>query len=466
MARWLIILMIFNTSINSEESSILFSTEDAKEYELRKRGNQGQGLFKDGKFLKFYPIVSRQDLNRLLVDLDKYSLSDEQRNKLKTELLSTYNDELRPATDEQLIETSFALSKLAEKTLANKEVECNEENGIKTPTNKTKKNEEYVYCECELPKDIKLALNDNSSAPSFDGEYWDDYSLVGNVEESSLRINTSNDNHLHGLFSKAGGQDLDGNDRGRTFGLNLDYSLIGSEGEFRVNYESVIFTQLKEADKDGYYYVNEDGEFLQDLLERNRLDVSLRRLMDKDKYLIVGVELEQLTDDGKVAGPIQRAWHKINKKNIQYDNQDYRDDEINLTVYGGLGKSWMKDIGNWKCTSKIEGTLGQNILNFDDTYIKARGEVEFNSNDLLGGREENPFVLLSAWAEGSLETEGDYTTGAGVTMSFPRQLGKWEIKPEVGFSIKDEKEDRYFSQAQSTKLEPESHIGITFSRKF
>uniref|UniRef100_UPI003564C664 hypothetical protein n=1 Tax=Halobacteriovorax sp. TaxID=2020862 RepID=UPI003564C664 len=201
------------------------------------------------------------------------------------------------------------------------------------------------------------------------------------------------------------------------------------------------------------------------LLERNRLDVSLRRLMDKDKYLIMGVELEELTDDGRAAGPIQQAWHKLGN-NIKYDNQDFRDDEINLTVYGGIGKSWMNDLGNWKCTSKIEGTIGQNVLNFDDTYIKARGEVEFSSNELLGGSEENPFVLLSAWAEGSLETEDDYTAGAGVAMSFPRQVGKWEIKPEVGFSIKNEKEDRYFSQSQSTKLEPESHIGITFSRKF
>ncbi|WP_372655931.1 hypothetical protein, partial [Halobacteriovorax sp.] len=311
MSRWFIIFMILNSSINSEESSIVFSTKDSKEFELRKRGNQGQGLFKDGKFLKFYPVVTRQDMNNLLEDLNEYSLSDAQSEKLKAELLSSYADELKGPTDEQLIETSFALSKLAEKALADKEVECNESNGIKTPSTDVKKKEEYIYCECELPKEMKLSIEEGLSAPSFDGEYWDDYSLVGKVEKSSLRINTSNDNHLHGLFAKAGGKELDGNDRGRTFGMNLDYSLVGSEGEFRVNYESVIFTQLHEAGEENKFYINDSGEFLQDLLERNRLDVSLRRLMDKDKYLIMGVELEELTDDGRAAGPIQQAWHKL-----------------------------------------------------------------------------------------------------------------------------------------------------------
>lgn len=463
MKKWTILLFLLAVNASSSESVINFESEGA-DYSLKKRGDLGQGLFKNGKFIRFYPLSTRDEVNALVNDLSLYDISSESREEIESYINDDFASKLKPASNEELLQTSLVLGAIATEALAEKEVECNEENGIKTSSNKKEKME-TVYCECELPEgsDAKVA---SIGVPTFEGEYWDDYSILGKIESSSYTINTSNDNHLHGGYGTLGGTG-DGNDRGRTFGLNLDYKLVGEEGEFRINYESVIFTQLYEGSSEDRFLINDKGELKQDLLERNRLDTSLRKRYDRDDYFIAGVQLEQLTDDGNVSGPIQKAWHKLSgTKNIQYDNQDFRDDEVNLTLYGGLGREWMKDLGNWKCTSRIEGTIGHNILNHSDSYIKVRGEVDLNSNTLLGGSKDNPFVLVSLWAEGSLETEGGSEKGAGVNMSFPVEVGKWQVKPQVGFSIKDEKEDRYFSQKQSIKLEPESHIGITFTRKF
>lgn len=471
MKSWLIatsFLFIFTQPINAAEITFFAGK---KKVEIRKQGESGEGLFEDDRFIRFYPVVSREDLDVLIDDLEKYPIKDSELARVKASLQENFSNNLKPASSEDLIRTSLALGKLADEALAvSDDIECNEENGLKTKTPKKKVTEDKVYCECELPKGQRLGIVNSNKIRSFDGEYWDDYSLLGEIESSSLLINTSNDNHLHGLWRKIASPESDGNDRGRTFGLNLDYRLKGSVGEFRLGYESVIFTQLKET-KPGSnsFYVNEDNAYLQDLVERNRLDASLRRdINDNGTFFIAGAELEQLTDDGSVAGPLQQAWHKTWQEagNVQYDNQDHMNDEVNFTLYGGLGKSWMSDLGNWKCTSTIEGTIGHNLLNSGDTYAKARGEIELNSNTFLGGSKENPFLLVSMWAEGSVETEGGNQTAAGLNLSTPIQVGKWQVSPQVGYSIKNEKEDRLFTQSQSSKIEAESHIGITFTRKF
>ncbi len=469
MKHYLMALILLAINISSSAAELVFFS-DKKRVEIKKQGSAGEGLFEDGTFIRFYPIVSRSDLKLLIQDIEKYPADSKELDRIKKLLTKRFEEKLNPATSEELIRTSLALGKVAEEALAPRdEIECNQENGLKTPVATKETKEEKIYCECELPEDANFEYG-LASAPTFEGEYWDDYSILGKIESSSLLINTSNDNHLHGLWRKMAGPEYDGNDRGRTFGLNLDYTLKGSEGEFRLNYESVIFTQLAEtAPGSNRFYVNDEGAYRQDLLERNRLDMSLRRNIDNDGvYYIAGVELEELSDEGRVGGPLQEAWHKAFKKagNIQYDNQDHMDDEINLTLYGGLGKTWMKDIGNWKCTSTIEGTIGYNILDSEDAYFKTRGSLEINSNEFLGRTKESPFFLLTLWAEGSLETKGGNQTGAGVNLSFPREVGKWQIAPQIGFSVKDEKEDRFFSQQQSIKIEPESHIGITFTRKF
>ena len=469
MRSWLMaILFSFINSYSVCADTVFFA--DKTKVEVKEQGEGGEGLFEDDRFIRFYPVVSREDLNVLISDLEKYPIKDSELARVKSSLQERFSAKLKPASSEDLIKTSLALGKLADAALAvSDDIECNEKNGLKTPVKEKKSKEEKVYCECELPDGQRLGIIDSSKALSFDGKYWDDYSLLGEIESSSLFINTSNDNHLHGLWRRMTSPEHDGNDRGRTFGLNLDYSLKGTDGEFRLDYESVIFTQMKETSPGtNMFWVNDEGDFKQDLIERNRLDGSLRKNLGNDgTFFIAGAELEQLTDDGSVAGPMQDAWHKIWKDDVvQYENQDHMDDEINLTLYGGLGKSWMSDLGNWKCTTTIEGTIGQNVLDIGDTYVKVRGEVDLNSNTMFGGTKENPFLLVSMWAEGSVETEGGNQSAAGLNLSTPIKVGKWQVSPQVGVSIKNEKEDRYFSQSQSMKLEPESHIGITFTRKF
>jgi hypothetical protein len=461
----------------SAKESVIFIVKDHK-LEVRAKETLGHGIFKDDKFIHFIPISSRDDLKSITKVLKKLGLSDSQLEEALKYTSEHFENELKAPTTTDLIKTSLALSAVAEKALNREiEVDCHEKTSKNNIPKISKEKKEpqktaEVYCECELPKGA-IAKFEKATAPSFEGEYFDDFSLLGDLESSEFTINTTNDNHLHGLWKKFSGAESDGNDRGRTFGLNLDYKLKGSDGEFRIMFESTIFTQLKETSPgSNNFYIRRDGNgdttYLQDLLERNRLDISLRKNLDvNDMFLIGGVELEQLTDNGSFSDPIQKAWHGAWDSNtVQYENQDFMDDKMNLTVYGGLGKDWLHDLGKWKCRTRIEGTIGQNLLDVGDTFAKVRTEVELNSNEVFGGSEDNPYFLISMWAQGSAETQGGHEKGAGIQVAFPIKVNDWQIKPHFGISIKDEKEDRLFTQSQSMKIEPESSIGITFSKKF
>ena len=114
----------------------------------------------------------------------------------------------------------------------------------------------------------------------------------------------------------------------------------------------------------------------------------------------------------------------------------------------------------------MEGTVGVNVLDASDAFIKGRAEVELNSNKVLGGTKENPWFLVSLWVEGSLENQGENQYGTGVKISSPISVGNWTVEPAIGMSLSVDKEDYLFKQSQSTKIEPQSHIGLTFKRKF
>lgn len=434
-------------------------------------GNKGQNIYLNDKLIHFVPISNRGDISNASKVISDYGLNPEQISELDHFLGTTFDSTMKAPDNKDLVAASFQIAKEASDIMS-QEVK---EDCLKTsePVKEVAIDnlDDEIYCECQLPKELQIADEDYFKvSEGFEDEYWDDYSLIGEVEEISFSLDSTNDNHLHGLWRRIASPELDGNDRGRTFGLNLDYKAVGDLGEIQIAFESVLFTQLYETSPgSGLFFLNQDDQYFQDQAERNTLDLKLlRRTGLGDDFVIAGFELQQLTDDGNVAGPIQDAWHELLKKEnaVQYTNQNYMEDDLDLTLYGGLGKDWFSDLGNWKCRSRLEGTIGVNVLDTEDVFIKTRGEVELNSNKVFGGTEDNPWFLVSMWAEGSLENQGENQYGAGVSVKSPIRVGDWTVEPKIGMSIEVQKEDFMFSQAQSRKIEPQSHIGITFRRKF
>jgi hypothetical protein len=434
-------------------------------------GSRGQNIYLNEKLVHFVPITNRADLDYAGAVIGDYGLNDSQREVLNKFLSDNFDSSLKSAESKDLVEASFLLGKEASKVMSKEhDDDCLQTKEKKEIVLKRKSKDAEIYCECELPRTFKIKDEDRFKlSKGFDDKYWDDFSLIGEVEEISLTLDTTNDNHLHGLWRKLTSKEFDGNDRGRTFGLNLDYKAVGDLGEIQIAYESVLFTQLKETSPgSNLFYVDGEGNYYQDQVERNKIDFKiLRKYGLDDQFIIGGFELQQTTDDGKVVGPIQDAWHELFKEqSIQYNNQEFMEDDIDLTLYGGIGKDWFSDLGNWKCRTRLEGTAGVNVLDANDVFAKGRGEIELSSDQVFGGSKDNPWFLISLWAEGSVENQGENEYGAGVRVRTPIKVKEWTIEPQIGMSLEADKHDHMFTQSQSTKIEPQSHLGITFRRKF
>jgi hypothetical protein len=468
--RFLIALFSIISAVFAAEGQVDFKV-DGQDLSVVSKGNDGHVILLNGKITHFVPINNRADISVAHSSIKAFGLDKEQAEKLDKYLKEQFEMSLNSPTTSDLLVTSMGLADQSIKIMSQEfKEDCYKDKEEILNKKKAEEVKKVVYCECELPDELTKKIGKEKFVPSFEDSYIKDYSFFGDIEKVSLGIDTSNDNHLHGLWRNITSPELDGNDRGRTFGVNLDFELVGELAELQLSYESEIFTQLRETSPgSGLFFVDDDRKFLQDQLERNTLDLKLlKRVGDGNTFAISGFELQELTDEGNVAGPLQDGWHKLFKENnvIQYANQDFMEDQINFSIYGGVGREWLSDLGNWKCRTRLEGTAGVNVLNTDDAFLKVRGETELNSNKLFDGSEDNPWFLVSLWGEGSLETEGDNQYGLGMTVKSPIEVNDWVIEPSLGMSLQSEKEDKFFSQSQSLKLEPQSHIGITFTRKF
>ncbi|WP_127716365.1 hypothetical protein [Halobacteriovorax sp. HLS] len=467
----LILVLILCQSVAAED--IVFSVR-SQQLKVAPIDGRGHNVYLNDKLVHFIPVTSRSDIRSAAMAISDYGLDDKQKTKLFNYLNSDFDNSLKGASEEDLLKASLEIGRTAQKIISEEiKEDClknSKDISQKKKAAPAKKTQE-IYCECELPNNMKLSDEDIFKlTPSNEDKYWNDFSLLGEIEEISFGLDTTNDNHLHGLWRNIASPELDGNDRGRTFGINLDFKAVGSKGELQISYESEIFTQMRETSPgSGYFYIDGDNKFLQDQLERNRLDLKLlRNIEGTNTYVISGFELQQLTDDGSVAGPLQDAWHGLYENNnvIQYTNQDFMKNDVDLTLYGGVGKEWLSDLGNWKCRTRAEFTAGVNVLDMEDSFVKARGEIDLNSNKLFDGDEDNPWFIVSMWAEASVENQGTNQHGTGVNVKFPIEVSSWRIEPSIGMSLEYEKEDAYFTQSQSRKIEPQSHIGLTITKKF
>ena len=309
-------------------------------------GLKGHNIYLNDKLVHFVPISNRSDLQYATEIISDYGLDASQKELLSKHLSDAFNESIKSADSKDLIEASFLMAKESSNIMTKElKEDCLKSTETLVNEKEKKQKEEEIYCECEMKNELKLSPDDhNKLSKNFGDKYWEDFSLIGEVEEVSFSIDTTNDNHLHGLWRQMASKEYDGNDRGRTFGINLDYKAVGDLGEIQLSYESTLFTQMKETSPgSNKFYVDKDRKFLQDQLERNRFDFKLlRKYGESDSFVIGGFELQQSTDDGTLAGPLQDAWHSLLKEqSIEYNNQEFMKDDIDFTIYGGLGKDFI-----------------------------------------------------------------------------------------------------------------------------
>jgi len=356
--------------------------------------------------------------------------------------------ELQGPTDEDLLAVSFNFLKESQKALAtNKDSDCNDKYSANKsePKNSVPPTDEVV-CLCELDNKKQTLIG----------------SIIGDVEESAWTLNTGNDNFFHGLLQLSpNSYGIDGDDRGRTFGINGEYKLTGSDGSLSLKYDSVGFGKFNRVngyrkDSDGKYYLN----FHDVTTFSSRYDRFFNKKEDGDKDYVFGqFDLAHETEEGGASQRIQHWWHETNRETLKHNTIQYHylkenDDKTTARIVAGIGKEWIANLGNWKCASKAEMALGLSASKSNMTpEIAARLESTLTHSSVK-------WIALSSWASAGSGFLGKSYEG-GMTLRFPIKTKNYSVEPFIGIERHKTSLDKKYGEVSGHPYENYHVLGVT-----
>jgi hypothetical protein len=360
-----------------------------------------------------------------------------------------FAQELQGPTDEDLIAVSFNILDESQKAIApNKDIDCNEKNSEKNSKTKVSAPPvDEVVCLCELDNKKQSLLG----------------LLIGDIKESEIVIGTGNDNFLHGLLQLSPNTyGIDGDDRGRTFGANGEYKVMGSEGSLSFKYDAVGFGKFNyvngyRKDSTGKYYLNfHDVDTFS-----SRYDRFFNKKEDGDKAYVFGqFDLAHEIEEGGTSQKIQHWWHETNKdslgdhKTIQYHYLKENDDKTTGRIVAGIGKEWIANLGNWKCASKAEMALGLSASKSKMTpEIAARLESSLSHSSAK-------WIALSGWTSAGSGFLGKTYEG-GMTLRFPIKTKKYSVEPFIGIERHKTSLDKKYGEVSGHPYENYHVLGVT-----
>ena len=282
----------------------------------------------------------------------------------------------------------------------------------------TGKNEITCFCDNPYRKDEEEGLSNF---------------LVGKDRKSEIRLNSGNDNFLHGMLMVTPMSHLDGDDRGRTFSGSVDYSLIGDKGELKISVDSTGFSRLDP--KNGNINKSAEGKHYLNFRERNSLDISLTRNFNQTKqqsnYFIGKFNYTNETDEGRLSRKTQEWWHQFGRdslgiKNIQYEYVKNDEDGNTISLMLGVGHTYLSDIRNWRCQTRAEALVGlsTNVSRITNAEVRSKISGAISHKAL-------PWVSLSAWLEASNGFKGSIYEG-GLELSLEKKMFGVQMKPFIG----------------------------------
>ncbi len=361
---------------------------------------------------------------------------------------SLLSQEFSPPSERDLMAVSFNFLEESKKVISKvPEKDCDNEKEKEKIVEPPKTGE--IYCLCEVKAGL---IKDESILTEILGEY-----------DSELTINTGNDNLMHGLMQRIGGRAkaMDGDDRGRTFNGTINYNLLGTDGELKLSLDSTGFGRFSKLDKKKR---SRDGKYDLVFHELNTLDVRLdknfKKSEDEKSYWIGEFKFTNETDEGKYSRAVQEWWHTVTKENmgmnvIQYRYLKEKEDRNTMSFMVGAGKEWIKNIGNWKCQTRLEAKAGfsSDLSGSNAIEASVRAENKLSHSSL-------PWLALSTWVEASTGFMGSSKEG-GIILSAEKKFKKVIVRPFIGVERHITPMDKNYGTLSGNPYEAYHVLGVT-----
>lgn len=243
----------------------------------------------------------------------------------------------------------------------------------------------------------------------------DGFFRLGDLIGMKVQWRTANDNIGHGLYRNLGGDinsNLEGNDRGFTFGTAEAVDLEFEKGSIKLQHYADAYSRLAPQQRAysingqeyvGTFHKDENGHYYQEILNVEGVKLEVRRAIGEDDvYVKVIGKAEKLSDTNGTAIKLQEAWHKANEDNgvIQYKNVDHLKDRSRVGAGFSIGKDWtVHETNNFRI--RTNGEVGAYVSSDgrQDSYVEAKGYIKLDSNNYGSGDSRTPAYEATLYAE-------------------------------------------------------------------
>jgi len=262
--------------------------------------------------------------------------------------------------------------------------------------------------------------------------------LIGEKEYLVVKLDMHNDNWLLG-FPEYISPALDtGDDRGRTFSLGLSATLEGSTGSVELSAYSNLFSRLAT----GVNLGSEDyPHYQQYTMEENKISLKARILKDKfnQGYLIIGASYTEKSDQERLTGAIQTAWHESwagSKGWNTYENLPQHLMKRDMSATVGIGKKInLNSTENYSLDVIAEGEIELSSAGNTESKVNGKTEIVYQGKKLK--------MAISAQAAMTFDQKIERNFGAEIEYAFDSFGIK--LAPGMGVYNSNTNEDRDYN---------------------
>jgi len=308
---------------------------------------------------------------------------------------------------------------------------------------------------------------------------------MGEILGVGYELNSSNDNFLHGGGIALGitkfNHGIDGDDRGKTFGLVNKINLEFEKGNISLKNTTQGYGRVKPQRRTVYTYngtpieqivsYDDQGKYYQEFLTIDGLELEVKReLGSSDFYVKVIGKREVFDDNNGLAKKIQEGWHSMDKRNIQYHYVDYKEKTIRYSGFTELGRNFtIKETDKYKVSSDL--AAGAQFSNErEGQYVSARGDLKV---EWKGTTDEGK--SFASW-EGRVYWDGKVYRDKEKDQNYGIEVTKrWSVSKN-GFiylqAAVAQEDERYAREYGAKEISNKGHLdmqhklGIGFEYKF
>lgn len=347
------------------------------------------------------------------------------------------------------------------------------------------------------------SFNQNLDARSFTLEVEDEYApklqqdllsahlenegflSLGKLTGISVELMSSNDNLFHGMSEKMGmteyNKGIDGNDRGKTFGLNGEVKVEFESGEINIRSTNQGYGRLAPQPSTymiggqsytTYHKKNADGAYYQEFLNIEGLEVEVKKVLPGNDVFIKINGKQEVLDQKGLAQRLQKSWHEMHKESgvIQYDNLEHMDKTKRYELGASIGRDFsLYQNGRHQIRSEVSSGLGYSS-DSDFHNIRVDADLRYQYHRESQGDQRYPVFETRLYTGAKRFADGQTDSQIGIELTQRFQVSEnGFITLKAAVAKEDERYAREFGQEELNsrgRLDLQHKVGVGFELRF